>query len=723
MTLGSTRPVPSAAAVPVADFPGSIGVNSAVSCRGETKKTMKKLYLPVGVLAEAILLLLFVAFGPGAFAQPFVHPGGLHNRADLDRMKARVAAGAHPWIDDWNKLIADPLAQDTYRPSPMANMGVSRQRASRDAHAAYLNTIRWYISSDSRYADCAIRICNAWSSAVNQVPSGADIPGLSGIPIAEFAMVGELLRICPRWAAADFARFKTMLLTHWYPVCHDFLARHSGRGNTYFWANWDIANIGALIAIGVLCDNRAIFEEGVAYFRGGAGTGSIGNAVYFVHPGGLGQWQESGRDQPHAVLGVGMMAQLCEVAWKQGLDLYGFADNRLLAGAEYVAQWNLWKPVPYKHYTNSANANQSWPSINGRGRLHMPVWELLYNHYVVRKGLRAPNVQAMAQLVRPEGGGIDHFGYGTLTFTLDAAKSPHPPAPPPPAPADLTANAGIGRVFLKWTRSGDTAQGYEIRRAATRGGPYESIASWTDSTRCEHTDTDVTPGTTYFYVVAAQNQAGKSGESRPAGATPATTGALPTGWMQSSIGVVHGAGAGFADVSGGTFVVSGSGAGIGGASDGLTYVHRSITGDAGITARLSDVNWNRGGRAAKVGILMRESLAPDAPTLVLKLGDVGARQAGLGTRASAGGDMTWVGGNDYTWIPAWFRLERAGNTFTAYESSDGVQWFPVGASTVPMAGTYLIGLAVSSNGDTVNTTHFDHVSITSGAGAAPRSAR
>ncbi len=41
--------------------------------------------------------------------------------------------------------------------------------------------------------------CNAWSTAVNQAPSGNDIPRLSGIPIAEFALVGELLRVCPAW--------------------------------------------------------------------------------------------------------------------------------------------------------------------------------------------------------------------------------------------------------------------------------------------------------------------------------------------------------------------------------------------------------------------------------------------------------------------------------------------------------------------------------------------
>jgi hypothetical protein len=91
-----------------------------------------------------LLPIVSLTFYSAAFAQ-FVHPGGLHNQADLDRMKTQVAAGAHPWIDGWNLLIADPLAQSTYTAAPQANLGSNRQRASQDAHAAYLNAIRGYI--------------------------------------------------------------------------------------------------------------------------------------------------------------------------------------------------------------------------------------------------------------------------------------------------------------------------------------------------------------------------------------------------------------------------------------------------------------------------------------------------------------------------------------------------------------------------------------------------
>src|SRR5882672_4848832 len=147
-----------------------------------------------GQRAMTLIVLLLLIPAMGQTARAYVHPGGLHTRADLDRMKAQVAAGAHPWIDDWNLLIADPLAQNSYTAAATPNMGTSRQRADQDAHAAYLNAIRWYISGDTSYADCAVRILNAWSFTVNQVPTGADIPGLSALPIEDFAIAGEILR-------------------------------------------------------------------------------------------------------------------------------------------------------------------------------------------------------------------------------------------------------------------------------------------------------------------------------------------------------------------------------------------------------------------------------------------------------------------------------------------------------------------------------------------------
>jgi hypothetical protein len=161
-------------------------------------------------------------------------------------------------------------------------MGGNRQRADQDAHAAYLNAIHWYISGDTSYADCAVRILNAWSFAVNQVPRGTDIPGLIALPIEDFAIAGEVLRIYSGWRPSDLATFQNMFTNYLYPVVNDFLTNHNGQCISFFWPSWDSPNLDALIAMGVLNDNTSWFNQGVDYYESGAGSGAIDTAVFSV---------------------------------------------------------------------------------------------------------------------------------------------------------------------------------------------------------------------------------------------------------------------------------------------------------------------------------------------------------------------------------------------------------------------------------------------------------
>jgi hypothetical protein len=270
----------------------------------------------------------------------------------------------------------------------------------------------------------------------------------------------------------------------------------------------------------------------------------------------------------------------------------------------------------------------------------------------------------------------------------------------------------VRRVFLRWQGSGDTAQGYAIWRADSASGPFSAVSSWDNATRCEFIDSDVKPGTRYFYKVASRNQSGTSDPCDSASATPAEAGAVPEGWTRSDIGNAKDCDAGFAGVSGRTFIVRGAGSGVGAGSDAICFVNHAVSGDACLTARLSDVAWARQGAAQKVGVMIRQSLDPDAPMFLLKLGDLGHRQAAAAARAESGHPSQWTGGNDYTWIPAWFRIKRVGNSLTAYESSDGEAWFVVRTIDLPMSGENRIGLFVSSGGDLTITGQFDHVSLT-----------
>jgi hypothetical protein len=375
------------------------------------------------------------ASAPGGQTQGFIHPGLLHSSQDLDRMTAKVAAGAQPWKSSWDRLVANPHSSLAWTPNPAAVVyrgldGVHAENYGQlynDAAAAYALALRWKISGDAAYADKSVQVLNAWSAVLTGIGGNTDKFLAAGLYGYEIANAAEIMRTYGGWSASDFARFKTMMLQVFYPMNHDFLTRHNGdRCLTHFYANWDLCNMASALAIGVLSDDRTIYGEAIDYFKNGGGNGAIANAVYYLHPGNLGQWQESGRDQGHATLGIGLMGAFCEMAWKQGDDMYGYSQNLFLAGAEYVASYNLGNSVPYVTYSNCVGVTQTVISAAGRGDIR-PIWELVYNHYVNRTGLAAPNIAAYAAKVRPEGGGgnygptsggYDQLGYGTLTATL-----------------------------------------------------------------------------------------------------------------------------------------------------------------------------------------------------------------------------------------------------------------------------------------------------------------
>jgi fibronectin type 3 domain-containing protein len=96
----------------------------------------------------------------------------------------------------------------------------------------------------------------------------------------------------------------------------------------------------------------------------------------------------------------------------------------------------------------------------------------------------------------------------------------------PAVPSGLTAAAGNAQVTLNWAASSG-ATGYYVKRSTTTGGPYTQIATQVGT---NDTDTGLTNGTKYFYVVSAYNSAGQSGNSAEVNATPVLPPpATPTG--------------------------------------------------------------------------------------------------------------------------------------------------------------------------------------------------
>ena len=90
------------------------------------------------------------------------------------------------------------------------------------------------------------------------------------------------------------------------------------------------------------------------------------------------------------------------------------------------------------------------------------------------------------------------------------------PKPVAQTPTNLMAEAGNGIVTLNWSASSGAA-GYSVKRSTIAGGGYAQISSTSSLT---YSDTSVTNGTTYYYVVSALSSGGESINSAEVSATP-----------------------------------------------------------------------------------------------------------------------------------------------------------------------------------------------------------
>lgn len=373
---------------------------------------------------------------------PFKHPGTLHTADDFLRIKAMLASAQEPWLSGYARLVANKHAQSNYpMQGPTVKLirgGGSREepdpdnysKAFNDVAAAYQLALHWRISDSTVFADKAVSILNAWAATCDTLTGDPNVFLGAGFYGYQFAVAGELLLDYPNWKPEDKAAYKNWMMNVFYPKNHSFLKEHNGACIDHYWANWDLGNIASVMAIGILTDNRNLYNEAVNYLQRGGGNGNLRKAIYYVHKDeGLGQIQESGRDQGHATLVMAMLGTICEMAWSQGDDFYGFNDNSVLKASEYTAKYNVaMLPVPFKQYDYhdcDTTVAQTVISDVERGTVR-PIWAVVYNHYVKRKGMTAPYTLLGVNTTLPEGGGgdygpnsggFDQLGFGTLMYS------------------------------------------------------------------------------------------------------------------------------------------------------------------------------------------------------------------------------------------------------------------------------------------------------------------
>ena len=659
-------------------------------------------------------ILLFASIIGGAFAdKAFIHPGLLHSQADLDRMKVAVAQKRSPIFEGFKVLSASPQSQASYRRlGPFPEIGraptIRMGEAKSDAEAAYQNALMWTITGEQAHADKAIEIIDAWVGSLKKV-TGIDGVLAAGLQGFKFVNAAELLRHTGSgWPEEDAKRCEKWLMDAWHPTIKHYA--HFANGN------WETAALQTKMAIAIFCNDRQLFEATVRYAIAGAGNGSIPHTI--VSP--SGQCQESSRAQHYAQLGLGLLACAAEIAWNQGVDLYGWRDNRILAGFEYCAKYGLGEDVDYQPYLDRTGKygiggrNNPYTKISpaSRGNFY-PIFERPFNHYVKRRRIEAPYSAQVVTKKRPEGHSGDHIGLGTLTHwrpPFETTKTTKPPG----VPAGLIARTTREGIRITWVGSVEPdscvdAQSYTVYRSTDSSGPYQKVATQISSPG--YHDTNANSGTLYFYTITASNAVGTSASS----AKLAASSGLPGGFMSMDVGKVGLPG--YSEFNGQTFTMEGEGHDVGGTDDSFHFAYAPMTGDGTITARVvrpMSSQWT------KPGVMMRETLAADSRHASVLL--LPHWSGALVTRSKKGGETTTnkarhlgekhVIKKNRLSTPYWLRLIRFRNRFTGYMSADGYNWKDLGSVEIPMAQTFYVGLPACSQLNKVTTTvTYDHVSI------------
>lgn len=382
--------------------------------------------MSINKLGKSFIFFIALAILPPAFCRAntnssvaFIHPGGWVTANDIQHIREKLAANAEPWVSAKKQLMINGPNYD-YQPIAVATVtraggGIDQggnANLQKEASYAYTLMTKWIATGDARYANAAIRIIDAWSYTLADI-RGGDARLAAGIYGNKFAQAAELAAYYnPKWPHKDRAR--KMFMEVFYPVIK--------RGAA---ANWGTSCMAGIISISVFCDRRDLFDQAVsAYQRGFPGlTGMPGVTQYIDESG---QCAESGRDQPHTQGGIAHLVETAATAWNQGTNLFIFGNNRLIAGLEYTAKYNLGYDVP-SHPFLDADGTYIYPKgISNKGRGHFsPVYEMA-NYYFAGAGLPAPYTRQVCERLgyRPEVTNNDHPGLGTLMFIQEQGDTP-----------------------------------------------------------------------------------------------------------------------------------------------------------------------------------------------------------------------------------------------------------------------------------------------------------
>jgi hypothetical protein len=366
----------------------------------------------------------------------FVHPGIPHTIQQLNTLKVNLTA--EPWRTGYAALTATYEASPTYlfktvpttwsrNPDSYLNQFYSEMLA------IYLYALQWYFTGNDTWAQAARDALIRWATT-NTSMGGAE-PYLA-IGFTSWNIFGgaEILRYTwPGWTDADSKIVENYFLTvFWGKGGNGIIDSTSPlRGG-----NQGLACLAAALGIAIFCNDRNKFDQCVQQFRMDLNAGIGENSS-------VGFDGEAGRDQGHHYDHVLLMAWIAEVLYTQGVDVYSELDNRILATCEMFSRYNYGQNTiwPFSGYGQQMGYYSGWGGAPNSSPQPPDMLNMVYSHYVTRKGLPAPWT-SLYRDTRPEG--RSSFMYRLSANDGRTAKTRKPV--PYPSTSSVTKSLSVANI-------------------------------------------------------------------------------------------------------------------------------------------------------------------------------------------------------------------------------------------------------------------------------------
>ncbi len=395
----------------------------------------------------------------------FVHPGVGVSADMLRTMQRHARAHDEPWLPSMEKLSSHPRASadagmsckpesDEFIHIPFGDGGLAVAHcAQRDGDTASKQAIMYVITGDARYRENCMRILRAWMCA-RDAALHRDQQIRWGIALYHLCFAADIMRTTSSpdaslsWTPDDDERFRSFLNVveftvdgWWYFMNQHSYALKGWMAKTIFCGErekYDIAVERATVHKAYEPHNRGrsgSIKYQIASITEDIETGEVVDPPFI-------EVTEVGRDQAHAYGNIGSLSEIAMTMYVQGtrvdpetgeasedegaVGAFEFLSDRLLAGADYIARFNLgYKTRYYRTYFDAPN---SWNKRNF-GRVD-PVFGILYHYY---KYHARRDVHALAPYMcemyekfsSPESSLEEFIGYSELLYSTDEAVHDH----------------------------------------------------------------------------------------------------------------------------------------------------------------------------------------------------------------------------------------------------------------------------------------------------------